>query len=181
VFNTVNKAVSNNGKQTPPEDIGVDTFEFWTPQRRPEGQNIAMKFDPPIEAFEVGNIRNGVARPTNQPNAWVADSEDKKPHLTLNWNEKQTISSIVLGFDADFDHPLESVLMTHPETVSPFCVANYRIFDDKNTLVFEKKGNHQSHNTIQFEQPIFTKSLTLEVEHPSLNAPASVFEVRCYA
>jgi hypothetical protein len=158
----------------------VDTFEFWTPQRRPEGQNIAMKFDPPIEVFDVGNIRNGVARPTNQPNAWVADFEDKKPHLTLNWDEKQTISSIVLGFDADFDHPLESVLMTHPETVSPFCVANYRIFDDKNTLVFEKKGNHQSHNTIQFEQPIFTKSLTLEVEHPSVNAPASVFEMRCY-
>jgi FAD dependent oxidoreductase len=181
VFNTVNKAVSNFGKQTPLEDIGVDSFEFWTPQRRPEGQNIAMKFDPPIEVFEVGNIRNGVARPTNQPNVWVAAFEDKKPNLTLNWTEKQTISSIVLGFDADFDHPLESVLMTHPETVSPFCVANYRIFDDQNTLIFEKKDNHQSHNTIQFEQPIFTKSLKLEVEHPSVNAPASVFEVRCYA
>ena len=181
VFNTVNKAVSNYGKQTPPEDIGVHAFEFWTPQRRPEGQNIAMKFDPPIEAFGVDNIRNGVSRPTNQPNAWVADFDDTHPHLTLNWDEKQAISSIVLGFDADFDHPLESVLMTHPETVSPFCVQNYRIFDDQNSLIFEKKGNHQSLNTIQLEQPIFTKSLTLEVEHPSVNAPASVFEMRCYA
>jgi FAD dependent oxidoreductase len=181
VFNTVNKAVSNYGKQTPPEDIGVDAFEFWTPQRRPEGQNLAMKFEPIIEAFSVENIKNGIARPTNQPNAWIADFEDKKPNLTLNWNEKQTISTIILGFDADFDHPLESVLMTHPETVSPFCVQHYRIFDDQNQLIFEKKDNHQSLNTIQFEQPIFTKSLTIEVEHPSINAPASVFEVRCYA
>ncbi len=180
VFNTINKAVSNYGQQTPPEDIGVDAFEFWTPQRRPEGQNIAMKFEPPIEAFGVENIKNGIARPTNQPNAWVADFEDKKPSMTLNWAEKQAISSIVLGFDADFDHPLESVLMTHPETVSPFCVQNYRLFDDQNTLIFEKKGNHQSHNVIAFKTPIFTKSLTLEVEHPSVNAPASVFEVRCY-
>ena len=180
VFNTINKAVSNYGKQTPPEDIGVDAFEFWTPQRRPEGQNIAMKFDPPIEVFEAENIRNGIARPTNQPNAWVADFADKKPHLTVSWNEKQAISSIVLGFDADFDHPLESVLMTHPETVSPFCVQNYRIFDDQNQLVFEKKGNHQSHNDIKFEKPIFTKQLRIELEHPSVNAPASVFEVRCY-
>ena len=180
VFNTINKAVSNYGKQTPPEDIGVDSFEFWTPQRRPNGQNIALKFDTPIEVFNAENIRNGIARPTNQPNAWVADFNDKKPQLTLNWNEKQAISTIVLGFDADFDHPLESVLMTHPETVSPFCVQNYRVFDENNQVIFEKKGNHQSHNTIHFEKPIFTKSLTLEVEHPSLNAPASVFEVRCY-
>jgi hypothetical protein len=180
VFNTINKAVSNYGKQTPPEDIGVDSFEFWTPQRRPNGQNIALKFDQPIAVFQAENIRNGIARPTHQPNAWVADFDDKNPHLTLNWNEKQRISSIELGFDSDFDHPLESVLMTHPETVSPFCVQNYRVFDDLNTLVFEKKGNYQSRNTIQFEKPIFTKSLKIEVEHPSVNTPASVFEVRCY-
>jgi FAD dependent oxidoreductase len=181
VFNTINKAVSNYGKQTPPDDIGVHAFEFWTPQRRPEGQNIAMKFDPPVEAFAAQNICNGIARPTNQPNAWVAAFEDEDPCLLLHWAEKQTISSIVLGFDADFDHPLESVLMTHPETVSPFCVQNYRIFDDQDNLIYEKKGNHQSLNTIVFDTPVHTKSLTLEVEHPSANTPASVFEVRCYA
>ncbi|MBL7813383.1 MAG: FAD-dependent oxidoreductase [Saprospiraceae bacterium] len=181
VFNTINKAVSNYGKQTPPEDIGVDAFEFWTPQRRPQGQNIAMTFAPAVEAFGVQNIKNGVARPTNQPNAWVADFADENPHLTLNWEEKQTIFTIVLGFDADFDHPLESVLMTHPETVSPFCVQNYRLFDDQNNLIFEKKDNHQSRNEIKLDKPIFTKSLTLALEHPSVNCPASVFEMRCYA
>lgn len=180
VFNTINKAVSNYGKQTPPEDIGVDAFEFWTPQRRPQGQNVAMKFVEPLEVFKAENIRNGIARPTNQPNVWVAAFEDPKPQLELKWAEKQTISTIELGFDTDFDHPLESVLMTHPETVSPFCVQNYRVFDDQNQLVFEKKDNHQSRNTIQFEKPIFTNLLKIEVEHPSVNTPASVFEVRCY-
>jgi hypothetical protein len=181
VFNTINKAVSNYGKQTPTEDIGVDAFEFWTPQRRPNGQNIALKLAEPIAVFQADNIKNGIARPTNQPNAWVADFNDVKPHLELTWEEKQQISTIELGFDSDFDHPLESVLMTHPETVSPFCVQHYKIFDDKNQVVFEKEGNFQSRNIIQFEKPISTKTLKIEVEHPSVNTPASVFEVRCYA
>ena len=56
VFNGVNKAVSNNGKQTPPANIGVDTFEFWTPHRRPEGKNIAMEISPSIDVFNAENI-----------------------------------------------------------------------------------------------------------------------------
>lgn len=181
VFNTVNKAVSNYGKQTPTEDIGVETFEFWTPQRRPKGQNLAIKFEKALQVFQADNIKNGIARPTNQPNAWVADYSDKKPFLELSWKEEQSISKIVLGFDSDFDNPLESVLMTHPETVSPFCIGNYRILDEHNNLVFEKKGNYLSQNTIQLERPIFTKSLKIEVQNPSMNVPASIFEVRCYA
>jgi hypothetical protein len=31
LFNTVNKAVSNFGRQNAPDDIGVDSFEFWVP------------------------------------------------------------------------------------------------------------------------------------------------------
>lgn len=42
VFNGVNKAVSNNGKQVAREGSGVDSFEFWCPQRRPEGQNLTL-------------------------------------------------------------------------------------------------------------------------------------------
>lgn len=180
VFNTVNKAVSNYGKQEPTEDIGVDTFEFWTPKRRPEGHNLSFKIDTPIELFSAENIKNGIARPTIRPNAWVADFKDKVPVLTLNWTNKQSISRIEISFDTDFDHPMESVLMTHPENVMPFCVRNYRILDDKNQIIFEKKGNYQTRNIINLEKTISTKLITIELEHPSINTPASVFEVRCY-
>ena len=37
VFNTVNEAVSNFGKQTPPEDIGIEEFEFWCPEAETRG------------------------------------------------------------------------------------------------------------------------------------------------
>ncbi len=180
VFNTVNKAVSNYGKQEPTEDIGVDTFEFWTPKRRPEGHNLSFKIDSPIALFSAENIKNGIARPTSRPNAWVADFEDKAPVLTLNWANEQSISRIEISFDTDFDHPMESVLMTHPENVMPFCVRNYHILDDKNQTIFEKKGNYQTRNIINLEKTISTKRITIALEHPTVNTPASVFEVRCY-
>lgn len=180
VFNSVNKAVSNYGKQTPPEDIGMEAFEFWCPQRRPEGHNIAFKYPAGLNIFKAAHIRNGVDRPTNQPNAWVADWNDQQPQLTLTWDTPQEISHIDLFFDADYDHPMESVLMQHPESVMPFCVRKYRVKDETGNIIAERKDNYQTHNRIQLQQPITTKKLVIEVEHPSADVPAAVFAVRCY-
>ncbi len=180
VFNTTNPAVSNYGKQEPPEGIGMDSFEFWCPQRRPAGKNIALKFDRPLQVFAVENLRNGIARPTNQPNAWVAAQDDPQPAVTLHWDTKRAIRSVLLRFDTDFDHPMESVLMSHPEQVMPFCVRNYIIYDDQERIVYRKQDNYQTMNNIVFNEPIFTTQLTVQLEHPSANTPAALFEIRCY-
>ncbi len=180
VFNLVNKAVSNYGKQTPPEDIGMETFEFWCPQRRPEGHNLALRIDPPLKPFDAEQVKSGIYRPTTAPNAWVASPEDATPQLTISWNEPQEIQKIDLFFDTDYDHAMESVLMGHPEEVMPFCVRNYKIFDDKGNVIFEKEENYQSINRIHLEQPIVTQTLTIMVEHPSDHVPASLFAIRCY-
>jgi len=180
VFNTINHAVSNNGKQKPPEDIGIDTFEFWVPKRRPAGENIALKFTPALSVFNVGNLVNGISRPTNQPNAWVADFDDEKPVLTLAWKTAQKINRIELSFDTDFDHPMESVLMTHPENVMPFCIQNYKILDETGNVLFEKRGNYQTRNIIRLQQPVMTKELKIQFEKSSADIPVSLFEVRCY-
>lgn len=180
VFNAVNKAVSNYGKQEPLEDIGVDAFEFWCPQRRPAGKNLALKFTPALATFAAENIRNGVQRPTNQPNAWVADPADQRPTLSLEWAEPQNIRQLVLHFDTDFDHPMETVLMAHPENEMPFCVKRVRVWNDREELVAEIVDNHQSLRRIDFAEGVYTKSLRIEVEHPSASVPAALLELRCY-
>ena len=40
---TGNKAVAKSNIQSPPPGIGIDTFEFWTPKRRPLGKNLALR------------------------------------------------------------------------------------------------------------------------------------------
>lgn len=181
VFNLVNKAVSNYGRQTSPEDIGVDEFEFWCPQRRPEGHNLAFRLDSGLHQFGAEQVKSGVYRPTTGPNAWVAALGDKYPQLKLEWEQEQKIAHIDLFFDTDYDHPMESVLMGHPEQVMPFCVRNYKILDDQGRVVFAKTENHQSRNSIRLEKAIRTKKLTLILEQPSANVPAALFSVRCYS
>ncbi len=94
-----NDRVSKNMVQKPEGDIGVDTLEFWIPQRYPEGRNLAIRFDEPLAGFGLDNLINGIIRPVGRPNAWVADSADRQPTLTLSWIEPQAIRRIEL------DHP----------------------------------------------------------------------------
>jgi hypothetical protein len=168
-----------NRNQQPPAGIGIDSFEFWSPQRRPGGQNLAMSVNPPIDLFTPLNVVNGFERPTTAPNAWVSDLADRAPRLTLSWDKPQTIASIVLAFDSDFDHPMESVLMGHPEREMPFCVKRYRILDETGRVIHESAENHQSRNVVRLPQPVTSKSMQIEILE-ARGAPASVFAVRCY-
>src|SRR5690606_13755979 len=112
---------------------------------------------------------------------WVASYDDRNPYIKFTWNDPQTIRQIDLMFDTDYDHPMETVLMGHPEDVMPFCVRNYRIMDDQGNTVFEKQGNYQTYNQIRLESAVVTRELTIFVEHPSEHVPAAVFGVRCYS
>lgn len=181
VYNGTNKRVSNNGHQRPPADSGVNEFEFWCPQRRPEGHNIAVRLTEPVLVFDAENVRNGVDRPVDGPNAWVADPNDRYPYITLVWDVPKTIGRMELVFDTDSDHAMESVLMTHPERVMPFCIRNYRIEDGSGTIVYRKTDNYQTRNVITFERPLLTDRLTIYVDHPSENVPAALFAIRCYS
>ncbi len=177
VFNQGNKAVSNQGKQEPPEGLGIDTFEFWTPERRPKGHNVAMQITPPLHAFSVGQLKNGFTRPYRRSNAWVASPQDAQPTLEVRWSAPQTIRSIQLHFDTDFDHPLESSLMGHPERVMPFCVRNYTLRDQRGKVLHQQENNHQTINRIGLDKPITTDRITITLEHPSADVPAALFAI----
>ena len=177
VFNGVNEKVSNMGKQSPPPNLGIDEFEFWIPNRRPEGKNIALDISPPIKDFSAENIRNGFTRPWLSSNAWVSDLQDDNPTLKVTWKEEQSISEIRIFFNTDHDHAMESVQFGHPEDVIPFCVRNYKISTLSGNLIKEVKDNYQTINTIKLEKPVKVDGLIIEVMHPSENVPASIFEI----
>ena len=166
--------------QMPPQDIGVETFEFWTPPRRPQGHNIAMTFAPPINGFDPGNICNGSARPTSQVNAWVADPADPAPQLDIKWKAPQQISRITLMFDTDFDHAMETTLWNHPEAVVPYTVKRYRLLDGDGNTLAAANDNHQTVNSISFDEPIETDALQVQLLESQGDAPAALFAMQVY-
>ncbi|MEY4242552.1 MAG: hypothetical protein RLZZ245_137 [Verrucomicrobiota bacterium] len=193
-----NKAVAKSATQSPPPGIGIDTFEFWTPKRRPAGKNFALSIDPPLAAFSPSNLNNGFDRPIAAPNAWVADFGHEQPLIRLRWKSPVTIRSIEMVFDTDFDHPMESVLMGHPERVMPFCVQNVQISahvpipvptssgphssnPEHTNPIAEIVGNHLSQRVIQLSAPITTDQLDFQFVSPSANIPVSLFSIRCFA
>lgn len=175
-----NKAVAVSPTQTPPPDIGIDTFEFWTPKRRPGGKNFALTIDPPLAVFPAVNLTNGFSRPTRQPNAWQADFTDARPTVTLTWPQPKCLRRIELVFDNDYDHPMESVLMGHPERVMPFCCPRFTITDGNGRVVFECQENHLSRRTVRLETPVVTNRLEFALAAGHSLVPAALFEVRCY-
>jgi hypothetical protein len=180
VTNAFNKAVANSSVQSPPDGIGIDTFEFWLPKRRPAGQNLAMRIEPPLEGFGPDNVQRGPARPTTAPNAWVADPADPHPELRLDWPSPMQVGRIIVEFDPDWDHPMESVLMTHPEETVPFLVRDFDLLDDKGELLAEVRDNHSARFDLTVEPARPLSQLRLRI-HNTHGTPAAVFRLRVFA
>jgi hypothetical protein len=176
-----NRAVAKTPRQEPPEGSGIDSFEFWIPQRRPGGHNLAIQLAPALHAFEPANVVNGWNRPVRQANAWVADPADPRPSLTLSWDTPQTIARIELDLDTDFDHPMETVIMGHPERTMPFCAASCRVLDGDGRELAAFEDNHQTRRRFVFDPPVTARALTLEFAGQPGGPPVSVFGVACFA
>jgi hypothetical protein len=173
-----NGGKDSRGESSTPNDIGVETFDIWLPERRPNGRNFALMAEPALQVFQPENVTNGIQRPTNTANAWLAALEDEAPTLTVSWPEPKTVSRVELFFDTDYDHPMETVLWGHPENAIPFCVRHFRV-KDGNSVLAEVTDNHQSRQTVTFD-PIQTNSLQVELVESWGETPKALFEVRVY-
>ncbi|MDR1523944.1 MAG: FAD-dependent oxidoreductase [Tannerella sp.] len=163
------------------DKYGVEEVPYYPPERRPGGKNLALKASPAIRSFEAANLLSGIFRPAaDSANAWVAPLNDTVPTLRCEWPNAKTVNRIVLWFDSDFDHAMESCLMGHPEDVMPFCVQKYHITDDAGKTVYECLDNRHSRVEIQLEKPVLTSSLTLTCYRAHENVPVSLFGIQVY-
>lgn len=176
-----NAKVATSSGQAPLAGSGIDAFEFWPAERRPRGRNLAISVDLDPTMYAAENAINGFARPTSRPNAWVASQADPLPTLTLGWNEPKNIGTIELLFDPDWDHPMENIVMQHPERIMPTVVRNFRILGPDRAVLVSYRDNRQGLVAIQLKSAVTTDQLIVELDHPSGEAPASLFEIRCFS
>lgn len=178
VFNKIVPAVSNWGKQEPPGDIGVEAFEFWCPERRPKGHNIAMQINPAITCFSKENLKTSPYRPIEKPNAWAADLKDKPSTITLTWKTPKRIKGITLFTDTDYDHPMESVQWGHHDNSMPFCVESVEVSCASDSLL--ETLNFQTKVQLRFSVVIETDYLKLTLNNKAENTPVSLFGIQIH-
>lgn len=180
LFHRKNGSVAKSAVQLPPEGSGMRSFEFWTPERRPAGCNLAVRIEPPVDRFGVDQLASGINRPTAQPNTWVAATSDPRPTVTCSWDAPRVVDRVELVFDTDRDHPMESVLMGHPERLGPFCVRNLVLRDGTGRQLAAVHCNHKTRLSIRLDPPATMSKLVAEVEHPLGGAPAAIVDLRAY-
>lgn len=183
--------VEHECTQSPPDVVGVDTFERWTPVRRPMGHNLALRVvDQPLKAWPVESIRNGVSRPTKRTNCWVPSNgggRGARKMLTIRWDQPVRASKMVVCFDSDFDNALESVLRGHPERDIPFCVKSWRVLDlsedGKEAELYRETDNHLSRREISIDPSVLVNAIgveILEINGDGKYVRGGIFEVRVY-
>ena len=177
VYNQVNIAVSNYGRQDTPEGIGVESFEFWCPKRRPEAKNMAISFAKPLSLYSTENVRTSYLRPFNGTNAWAADIADETPELHISWDGRSTVSKVVLDFDVDYDHAMETVQYGHYDSVMPQCVRDFNVCDCKGRIFAEVRGNHLGHVVVDLGKEYLLDNLRLVFRKPSPLVPVSIARV----
>lgn len=180
VYNKYNKKVNNWGKQTPPDNSGFESFEFFTPERRPAGANLGFKIAPAISHFTADNLQNGYVRPYLSSNAWIAGWKDKSAELKLSFPVTQKIKSIKLYFDTDADHPMETIQWGHPESEIPFCISDYDIWADNDIKIASVRGNYQTINTIELEKTVETSTLQFVFSQKEANIPVALFQLEIH-
>lgn len=179
VTSACNRQVATSNLQSPPPGIGIDTFEFWLPKRRPAGHNLAIAVEPALEAFAASQVIHGPGRPTDKVNAWVADPADPQPELRLNWSAPVSIGRVIIEFDPDWDHAMESVLMTHPEEAVPFLVKDFDLLDGDGKVLLEIRDNHSGRFEHAFTSAVSTSQLRVRIL-ATHGTPAAVFRVRVF-
>jgi hypothetical protein len=186
LFNAGRSEVNAGGEQIPPEGLdgkglGVDRFTFWLARPRPEGNNLAFRVSPALDAFAPASTVNGLTRPTDRPNTWVASLDSEESTLTLAWNAPISISRIVLTFDTDRDSPLYSVLYGTGGRVMPQCVRRFAIRDGATKEVLATcEENHQTRREIRLDSPCVTDRLEVQIWRPGPTVPGSLVEVMIF-
>jgi hypothetical protein len=139
----------------------------------------AVEINPPVDAFTKAQLQTNCTRPLICSNTWIAASEDTTPTVTLSWDAAQTIRKVVLHFDVDWDHAMESVQFGHFDRAMPFCVKSYRLTDVAGALLAEAEDNHHGRVEIVLDRAIQTDGIKLEIRGTH-GSPAAVNAIKVY-
>jgi len=144
--------------------------------------NLCFKIDPVQDVFGPDNIKNGHARPFGLPNVWVSDGMDKSEWIEIEFDQPQSVSSLILYFDSNLDCEIFNIGRRIGMNTMPAIVKDYRVlFQHQNQFrkITEVRDNHQRLNKLQFKT-VETDKIRIEFLATNGSPDVHLFDVRVY-
>lgn len=155
----------------------------WTTQGI-HNENFIFRIKDETRAFYPNNILNGYVRPYFGPNIWASRFKGKSEWIQLDFNKNQKIGQIRITFDDDVNEDLINLHHHYTESpVMPELVKDFKILIlsdgiwKEATAIFD---NRKRHIIINFDKPIQTEAIKLELLNTNGSSYISVYEIRAY-
>lgn len=145
------------------------------------GHTLSFRVDPPQPCFPPENVLSGYTRPNHFTNLWKSDPSEKLPQwLQLEWPDNQRIGRVELTFPGH--------LIREYHAYSPFyrdaqCPKDFSILywnGEDWVHAFDVKDNYQRHVKCDFQSPVNTNKIRIEITETNGDPSAQIYEVRCY-
>ena len=155
----------------------------WTNQRI-NNKNFIFKVKDETEAFHPKNIINGFVRPYFGPNIWSSRFEEKPEWIQFDFKKIQIINEVRITFDDDVNEDLINLHHHYtkhsrmPELVKDFKISVLSEGLWKEVVVILE--NRKRHIIINFDEPIETDAIKIELLNTNGSQYFSVYEVRAY-
>lgn len=106
--------------------------------------------------------------------------------IQVAWESPVALKELVVLFDTDYDHAMESVLRGHPERNIPFCVSSWRVLDlstdGEEKELYREGGNYHSRRSAALDPAARVTKIGVEILglNGDENVRGGIFEVRAY-
>ncbi len=90
------------------------------------------------------------------------------------------MDSIVIDFDPDWDHPMESVIRWHHDRAMPTTVKDFELETEEGKSLARVTGNYLARREVKLPVSISTRGLRLRLSGVNGAYPAAVFGVAVF-
>lgn len=161
--------------------VSIETLEPKVFNWKKTTAQICFDITPQQNIYNPENITNGYSRSYGGTNLWLSDTNDESCFIEAEFEAPQSISELVLLFNASFNERIDCFRQYSANTI-PEIVRDYDVYYEiggEYRLLKSVEGNYKRENKISFA-PIVTSKIKINFKQTNGSSSVGLAELRAY-